>query len=58
MIESRLVSQLTELRKQFAGLEVGVCDSSLAARAFTEAGLEARVIGEGTSWSDLAERGL
>ena len=58
VIESRLVSQLTELRKQFAGLEVGVCDSSLAARAFTEAGLEARVIGEGTSWSDLAERGL
>lgn len=56
--EPRLVNQLDEIRKKFAGLKVGVCDSSLAGRAFTEAGLRAVVIGDGMSWSDLVERGL
>ncbi len=56
--EPRLVSQLDGIREKFTGLEVGVCDSSLAARAFTDVGLQAVVVGDGASWSDLAEQGL
>ena len=58
VIEPRLVNQLDEIRKEFASLEVGVCDSSLAGRAFTDAGIQAVVIGDGISWSELSERGL
>lgn len=66
VVESRLVSSLGELRKTFGGLRTGVCDSALAARAFTSAGLRCILVKGGlkldavdvareTSWSALAE---
>ena len=68
VVESRLVSQLAELRTMFLKMIVGVCDSTLAAKAFIEAGLKAVIVGEAkaplagpsrrASWSDLARGGL
>jgi len=68
VVESRLVSQLGQLRRDFAGLSVGICDSSLAAKAFIRAGMTAAVIGGASvkadkvkrfaSWKVLAEEGL
>ena len=68
VVETRLVSQLSELRRMFPLMTVGICDSTLAAEAFVEAGLEAVVIGKDklpatgvsrkSSWSDLAAGGL
>jgi hypothetical protein len=46
VVESRLVSQLPELRKKFPKLSVGLCTSPLAGRAFSKAG------------TDLAARGI
>jgi len=69
VVESRLVSQLPELRKSFPGLTMGVCDSALAARAFSAADMEVMVVGGApvdraakvrrrNSWADLAAKGL
>jgi hypothetical protein len=68
VVESRLVSQLDELRKIFGNMWVGVSKSSLAGKAFVEAGLTAVIIGgehlEGdkvmhiATWKELAEKGL
>lgn len=66
VVESRLVSQLGELRKTFPLLRAGVCDSALAARAFAAAGLRCILVKPGlklgatdvareASWSELAE---
>lgn len=67
VVESRLVSQLEELRKTFPGLSVGVCDSILSAGAFSAAGVECLFVsGQPTppgvppektvTWSQLAEK--
>ena len=68
VVESRLVSQLGELRETFKGLTAGVCTSWLAARGFAEAGLHTVIVGDGnvdvenftrrTSWSTLAASGI
>lgn len=69
VVETRLVNQLPEVRKMFPKLDVGICDSSLAAKAFAAAGLRCVVVGppagaagEGVtrheSWADLAQKGL
>ncbi|MHC4982884.1 MAG: hypothetical protein ACYTF6_06915 [Planctomycetota bacterium] len=68
VIESRLVSQLVEIRRAFPHLRVGVCGSELAAAAFREAGLESVIVGSAEvgsdeverrkSWAELAERGI
>lgn len=68
IVETRLVSQLTEVRKVFPRLQVGVCASDIAARAFVEAGLQCLVIGQAgaglenvkrrQSWAELASAGI
>jgi len=68
VIESRLVSQLSELRKAFPRMGLGVSASSLAAKSFAEAHLRCVVIGGAkvrstnpirfASWGELAEKGL
>lgn len=69
VIESRLVSQLAELRKALPGLAAGVCDSSLAAKSLAAAGLKVILIGSARpdvdtelirrdSWAHLAREGL
>lgn len=45
VVEGRLVHMLPELRKAFSGLTMGICDSPLSARAFTDAGLRCTVVG-------------
>jgi len=66
VIESRLVSQLGELKKAFPKLAVAVCQTALAARAFSAAGLQCVILEGGPtfgrapadrklSWSELAE---
>lgn len=55
-VESRLVSQLSTLRETFKNLETGICDSKLAAKAFTEAGMTAWTVGGGSTWKELAEK--
>jgi len=68
VVESRLVSQLPDLRLMLPGLTMGVCDSYLAAKAFAEAGMKVVVVGgperiEGgnvvrrANWTELAEKG-
>jgi len=69
IVESRLVSQLPEVRRMFPGLSTGLCDSALAARAYAAAGMKVVMIGTApadvggairrrNSWADLADRGL
>jgi hypothetical protein len=68
VVESRLVSQLSELRKDFPDLSVGVCASELAAKAFAAAEMQVVVVGDTPvdvpnrqrrdSWADLARRGI
>jgi len=68
VIESRLVSQLDELRKTFARMSLGISTTALACRSFAEAGLRCVVIGDAkvpatnvlrfASWQALAEKGL
>jgi len=68
VVESRMVSQLPQLRQTFPAMDVGICDSPLAAKAFTDAGMQCVLIGptgsagetpaENKSWADLAEEGL
>jgi hypothetical protein len=68
VVETRLVSKLPELRRQFPRLAIGVCDGPLAGKAFVQAGMRCVVIGSRsvgqadilryTDWTDLAESGL
>ena len=45
VVESRLVSQLASLKRQFPTLRAGVCGTELAARAFAAEGLNVVVVG-------------
>lgn len=68
VVEARLVSQLDELRKTFSNMWVGISKSSLAGKAFVEAGMTAVIIGNAplkgekvmriATWKELAEKGL
>jgi len=68
VVEKRLVSQLAELRKVFAGLSTGLCTSRLAAKAFTQAGMRCVVVGDAKvelpnvtrreTWANLAVVGI
>lgn len=68
VVETRLVNELDELRKTFSNMWVGISQSSLAGKAFVEAGMTAVMIGgerlEGDkvmrikTWKELAEKGL
>ena len=68
VVESRLVSQLGSLRKTFSNMSTGLSMSSLAAKAFADAGMTAVVVGDAplegrqvrhvASWKELAEKGL
>jgi hypothetical protein len=44
VVESRLVSQLPELRKTFPNLDAGITRGALAAKAFANAGLTSVVV--------------
>jgi len=68
VVEHRLVSQLPDLRKMLPGLTMAICESSLAARAFAESGMQVVIIGNArlsakdvirrASWSELADKGV
>ena len=68
VVESRLVSQLSELRQIFPKLSSGVCTTELAAGAFEDAGMQAVIVGRQgdaqsgrsyrASWSDLGSQGI
>jgi hypothetical protein len=68
VVETRLVSQLDELRKTFSNMWVGISKSSLAGKAFVEAGMTAVIVGGArldgekvmhvATWKELAEKGL
>lgn len=49
VVESRLVSQLAEIKKVFPKLQRGLCDSDIAAEAFVAAGLSPAVVGKSYS---------
>ena len=62
-IESRLVSQLGQLKDAFDGLTAGITDNTLSAQAFADAGLSVHMVGwaadpvgvevSRTSWAEL-----
>ena len=68
VIESRLVSQLSELRKAFPRMGLGISATSLASKSFAEAHLRCVVVGGAkirstnpirfASWRELADKGL
>jgi len=68
VVESRLVSQLDDLRKIFSNMWVGISKSSLAGKAFINAGMKAVIVGDAplegekvmriATWKELAEKGL
>jgi len=68
VVESRLVSQLPDLRRMLGGLKTGICRDSLAAKAFAEAGMRVVIVGDArveakdvvrrASWSELADKGV
>jgi hypothetical protein len=68
VFENRLVSQLPDLRAMLPGLTIGICDNSLAAKAFAESNMRVVVVGGAAveakdvvrhaSWSELAEKGI
>jgi len=68
IVESRLVSQLPDLREMFPNIRAGLCRTKLAAKAFASVGVQPVVIGADVgetmeavhrdSWQDLAERGI
>jgi len=68
VVESRLVSQLPDLREMLPGLTMGICRDSLSAKAFAESGMTVVIVGDAgvdakdvirrASWSDLAEAGV
>lgn len=45
VVESRLVSELPQLHREFLNLRAGLCTSPLAARAFAQAGLTPMIVG-------------
>jgi hypothetical protein len=63
VVDKQLVSQLPTLRTMFPNMQAGLCDSALAAEAFSEAGMEVLMIGDDNiptgmtgrrvTWSDL-----
>jgi hypothetical protein len=53
VVDSRLVSELPQLHREFVNLRAGLCTSSLAAGAFAEAGLTPMIIG--ASATDVPE---
>jgi hypothetical protein len=67
VFESRMVSQLPDLRAMLPGLTVGICEDSLAAKAFAESNMRVVIVGSArveakdvvrrASWSELAEKG-
>jgi hypothetical protein len=67
VVENRLVSQLADIRAMLPGLATGICDGSLAAKAFAESNMRVVVVGGASvagkdvvrrgSWSELAEKG-
>ncbi len=68
IVEGKLISQLSEVRKTFPKLSVGICASKLAAEAFADAQMHAVIIGDKAvnvpsltrheSWEELAIRGI
>jgi len=67
VVETRLVSQLAQLREMLCGLSVGIAGSDTAAEAFDRAGMKAVVVGPAgaeraengrESWDDLRRRGI
>ena len=68
VVESRLIGRLGPLREVFPNLQTGLCESSLAAEAFDQAGLKCVVIGDAKpavgdlvhreSWADVLKRGI
>ncbi len=68
VVEHRLVSQLSDLRKMLGGLTMGICHNSLAAKAFAESGMRVVIVGNArvsaenvirrASWSELADKGV
>ncbi len=67
VVENRLVSQLSDLRTMLPGLTVGICEDSLAAKAFAESNMRVVIVGGAktdakdvarrASWTELAEKG-
>ena len=63
VFDTRLISQLGQLKRAFANLNVGICESALAAEAFADAQMRCVVIGDAKvapdsvtrceSWADL-----
>ena len=68
VIESRLISQLPELRKMFPKLSVGICTSTIAAKTFAAAGMRSVIVGSPpaevpnctsrNSWTELGKKGI
>ncbi len=68
VVESRLDSQLPQLVREFTEMNLGICGSELAGKAFIDAGMRCVIIGNSRlkgpslihrqSWSDLADRAL
>ncbi|MCD4825962.1 MAG: hypothetical protein K8S55_15330 [Phycisphaerae bacterium] len=68
IVETRLVSQLSELSQTFPKLKVGVTNNALAAKAFVDAGLKCAIVGNNwlkgsqlmhyPSWATMADRGV
>jgi hypothetical protein len=68
VVESRLVSELPQLHRDFLNLRAGICTSPLAAEALSSAGLRPVLVGEQASdvpeavrvgsWQQLAQEGL
>lgn len=52
VVESRMVSQLPQLRKMFAGMVKGLCTSKLAAKSFVEVNMDVIMIGSGKVTTD------
>jgi hypothetical protein len=68
VIEDRMVSQLPEIRRWLPKADLGICQSSLSAKAFADAGLRVVLVGPAAvdaktqlirrqSWQDLADKG-
>ncbi len=56
VIESKMVSQLPQLREMFAGMTRGVCTSQAAAKSFAEVGMNVIMISTGKITTDKTTR--
>ncbi len=56
VIESKMVSQLPQLREMFTGMTRGVCTSQAAAKSFAEVGMGVIMIGSGKVTTDKTTR--